>query len=155
MQEKEKNIKKVKAAEEDQVSRKLLAWLNTCLLIPDEIDLIRFEYLPAEAPAMALSTIQGAYIVKEYITGDYLAEYQFKLIYRIPSPGSSVDKRLKADEALNAIGDWTDGGAGLDIGEDKRVMRLEATTRSSLFGVYENGDEDHQILFKLNYEVNT
>lgn len=151
--EDKKTYQKVAAAEEDQVSRKLLVWLNNCPHIPQGIDTIRFEYLPADAPAMALSTIQGAYIVKKYITGDYLAEYQFKLIYRIPAPGVSIDKRLKADEALNAIGDWAFGGAGLDIGADKRVKQLEPTTRSSLFGVYENGDEDHQILFKLNYEV--
>ena len=39
------------------------------------------------------------------------------------------------------------------IGEGKRVIRIEPTTRSSLFAVYENGDEDHQILMKMNYEV--
>ena len=32
-------------------------------------------------------------------------------------------------------------------------MRIEATTRSSLFAIYENGDEDHQILMRLIYEV--
>ena len=31
---------------------------------------------------------------------------------------------------------------------------MEATTRSSVFAVYENGDEDHQILMKMTYEVN-
>lgn len=152
--ENNKTVQKVTAAEEDQISRKLLVWLNTCPHIPQGIDTIRFEYLPTDAPAMALSTIQGAYMVNRYILGGYLAEYQFKLIYRILAPGSSIDKRLAADEVLNAIGDWAQGGAELDIGEGKRVRRLEATTRSSLFAVYENGDEDHQILFKLNYEVN-
>lgn len=142
------------AAEEDQVSRKLLAWLNT---FPDKpVDLIRFEFLPADTAAMALSTIQAAYIVKKYILGGYQAEYQFKVIYRM-KPGNSNDKRLKADEMLNALGDWAElfGGVNNDpfIGEGKRVIRIEPTTRSSLFAVYENGDEDHQILMKMNYEV--
>lgn len=106
---------------------------------------------------MALSTIQAAYIVKKYILGGYQAEYQFKVIYRI-KPGNSNDKRLKADELLNELGDWAElfGGVNDDpfIGEGKRVIRIEPTTRSSLFAVYENGDEDHQILMKMNYEVN-
>ena len=105
---------------------------------------------------MALSTIQAAYIVKKYILGGYQAEYQFKVIYRM-KPGNSNDKRLKADELLNELGDWAElfGGVNDDpfIGKGKRVIRIEPTTRSSLFAVYENGDEDHQILMKMNYEV--
>lgn len=53
----------------------------------------------------------------------------------------------------DAIGDWANGQKP-DIGDDKRVISMEPTTRSSLFAMYENGDEDHQILMKLNYEVN-
>lgn len=143
--------KAVSAAEEDQVSRKLLVWLNTYAELP--VDIIRFEFLPADTSAMAMSTIQAAYIVRRYITGGYVAEYQFKIIYRV-KPGNSNDKRLKAEELLNAIGDWATGKRP-DIGTGKRVVSLEPTTRSSLFAVYENGDEDHQILMKMNYEVNT
>lgn len=140
----------VSSVEEDQVSRKLLVWLNT---FPEKpVDLIRFEFLPADTEAMAMSTIQAAYIVRKYILGGYQAEYQFKLIYRV-KPGSSMDKRLKADETLNALGDWVSGKRP-DIGEGKSVISIEPTTRSSMFAVYENGDEDHQILMKLNYEVN-
>jgi hypothetical protein len=143
--------KAVSAAEEDQVSRKLLVWLNTYAELP--VDIIRFEFLSADTSAMAMSTIQAAYIVRRYITGGYVAEYQFKIIYRV-KPGNSNDKRLKAEELLNAIGDWATGKRP-DIGTGKRVVSLEPTTRSSLFAVYENGDEDHQILMKMNYEVNT
>ena len=142
--------KAVSAAEEYQVSRKLLVWLNTYPAKP--VDLIRFEFLPADTTAMAMSTIQAAYILQKYILGGYKAEYQFKLIYRI-KPGNSNDKRLKADELLDALGDWTIGQRP-DIGEGKTVVSVEPTTRSSLFAVYENGDEDHQILMKLTYEVN-
>lgn len=142
--------KAVSAAEEYQVSRKLLVWLNTYQKKP--VDLIRFEFLPADTTAMAMSTIQAAYILQKYILGGYKAEYQFKLIYRI-KPGNSNDKRLKADELLDALGDWTIGQRP-NIGEGKTVVSVEPTTRSSLFAVYENGDEDHQILMKLTYEVN-
>ena len=145
----EQSKKTIPAAEEDQISRKMLVWLNTFPQKP--VDLIRFEFLPADSAAMAMSTIQAAYIVKKYILGGYQAEYQFKVIYRI-KPGNSNDKRLKADELLNALGDWTLTQTP-DIGAGRRVIRVEPTTRSSLFAMYDNGDEDHQILMKMNYEV--
>ena len=143
--------KAVLAAEEDQVSRKLLVWLNT---FPDKpVDLIRFEFLTEDTAAMALSTIQATYIVRKYILGGYEAEYQFKIIYRM-KPDNSNDKRLKADELLNALGDWAAAQTPPNIGDGRRVIRIEPTARSSMFAVYENGDEDHQILMKMNYEVN-
>ena len=145
----EQSKKTIPAAEEDQISRKMLVWLNTFPQKP--VDLIRFEFLPADSAAMAMSTIQAAYIVKKYILGGYQAEYQFKVIYRI-KPGNSDDKRLKADELLNALGDWALTQTP-DIGTGRRVIRVEPTTRSSLFAMYDNGDEDHQILMKMNYEV--
>lgn len=139
----------VEAEEEAQISRKVLVWLNT---FPDKpVDFINYEYLKNDTVCMALSTIQGTYIVTRYILGGYVAEYQFKLIYRI-RPGNSMDKRLKADELLDDLGDWASRRKP-DIGEGIRVIRTEPTTRSSLFAVYENGDEDHQIFMKLTYEV--
>jgi hypothetical protein len=135
--------------EQNKISRNLLVFLNT---YPDKpVDVIQYEYLDADKACMALSTIQGAYITKRYINGGHLAEYQFKIIYRL-NPGNSMDKRLKADELLNNLADW----ASLQkptVGEGVTTVKLQATTRSSLFGAYENGDEDHQILMKLTYEV--
>lgn len=68
--------------------------------------MIKYESLDTaigEETAMALSTIQGTYITKQYILGGYQAEYQFKLIYRI-KPGNSNDRRLEADELLTTSG---------------------------------------------------
>ena len=139
------------ATEEDQVTRKLLIWLNCYPDLP--VDMIRFEFLSADTEGMALSTIQAGYITKQYILGGYQAELQFKIIYRL-KPGNSNDKRLKADEILNAIGDWAASAELPDIGEGKKARDVKPTTRSSLFAMYDNGDEDHQILMKLIYEVN-
>lgn len=128
-------------------------WLNKFPDKPDGVDYIRFEYLPASAPAMALSTIQAAYVTREYILGGYEAEYQFKITYRL-NAGISNDVRLKADELLNAIGDWAINRCRtLNIGEGKKVRRIECASRSSIFAAYDNGEEDHQILMKMNYEV--
>lgn len=149
----DKPKKLVSAAEEDKISRAMLVWLNTW---PDKpVNLIRYEFLPADVGTngeMALSTIQSAYIVRRYIYGGYRAEYQFKIIFRLKA-GTSTDKRLKADELLNRLGDWVMEQPHPDIGEGRHIVRIEPTTRSSLFALYDNGEEDHQILMKMNYEV--
>ena len=86
----------------------MLVWANT---FPDKpVAVIKYEFLDiddaaGDETAMALSTIQGTYITRQYIVGGYQAEYQFKLISRI-KPGNSNNKRLQADEMLNCFGDW-------------------------------------------------
>lgn len=138
----------VSNAETDNVSRSMLAWLNSYPQKP--VDLIAYEFLDTDKPSVALSTIQGAYKTKQYITGGYVAQYQFKVIYRVQA--ASNNDRLNADETLNAMGDWmADRANAPDIGF--RVLRVVCDSRSSLFAAYENGDEDHQILMTMTYEV--
>lgn len=140
----------VPSYEQEQVSRGLLAWLNEYPEFPDGIRRFDFEFLEDDKPSMALSTIQGTYIIKRYMGGDYMAEYQFKLIYR-GQPTTNGD-RLKMDEILDAIGDWAAHRRdGPELGTGKQMQRVTVNARSSLFGRYDNGDEDHQILMTLNY----
>lgn len=138
------------AEEEQRISRSVMAWINTYTALP--VAIVNFEQLKADTVGMAVSTIQAAYIVRQYITGGHEGEYQFKIIYRI-KPGASNDARLKADELLNAIGEWAKNNPP-SLGSGVHCIKCVATTRSALFAVYENGDEDHQILMKINYEVN-
>ena len=140
------------AAEVDKISRAMLVWANT---FPEKpVAVIQFENLrmdPGEETAMALSTIQGTYIVKRFILGGYRGEYQFKIIYRI-KPEKSNNKRLQADELLNRFGDWARVDHP-DLGQEIRALRVEAVTQSSKFASYDDGYEDYQILMKLTYEV--
>lgn len=140
----------VAAEEEQDIARKVLVWVNT---FPDaELPgLINYEFLPADSAAVALSSVQGAYITRRFILGGHEAEYQFKLIYRA-IPGNSNDRRLEADALLNRFGDWAARNYP-SLGEGVRVRRVEATSRAAMFARYEDGTEDHQILMKLKYEV--
>ena len=130
------------AEEVDKISRSMNVWVNT---FPEKpVTMIKYE-------SLALSTVQGTYITKQYILGGYQAEYQFKLIYRI-KPGNSNDRRLEADELLNHFGDWARKNLP-DLGDGVRALKVEPTTQSSKFASYEGGIEDYQILMKLTYEV--
>lgn len=137
------------AQEEQAVVRTVMAWINTYPSLP--VSIINFEQLRPDASSMAVSLIQSAKIVQRFVTGGHEGELQFKLIYRI-KPGTSNDARLTADELLDAIGDWATANPPT-LGEEIKARRVEATTRSALFAIYENGDEDHQILFRMTYEV--
>lgn len=145
----ENRVDLVSAAEEARISRDIMVWINGWSGIPETISRINFEQLEADKPSMALSTIQGAYIIRRYITGGHMGEYQYKLIYRI-KPATSNDARLKADEVLNDFGAWAEANPPV-IGNGN--TKMVATSRAGLFAAYDNGDEDHQILMKLTYEV--
>ena len=107
----------VSGEEQDRVSRAVLQCLNRYPQKP--VDKIGFESLDPDEPGMALSVIQGAYKVEEYINGSYLAEYQFKIIYRLQPDGT--DGRLKADESLNRMADWlTQQTKTIDLGQGKQ-----------------------------------
>ena len=150
MSSEDRPIEFVSAQEEDQISRKLLAWLNTFPDIPLSISRIDYEFMDAGTAGMSASVIQSTYIVERFIHGPYIAEYQFKIIYRAKPSG--LDGRLSADETLDALGDWATGQKP-DIGEGLEVQELEQTTRSSLFARMEDGWEDHQIFFRMTYMV--
>ncbi|NCE65401.1 hypothetical protein D1159_12640 [Pseudoflavonifractor sp. 524-17] len=130
----------------------MVAWLNRFPDIPVSVDLIDYELIEPDTACMALSIVQSTYIVERYISGAYVAEYQFKVVYRV-KPGKSPDSRLKADEMLDRLGDWISTNRP-DIGENLAIQELEQTTRSSLFARMEGGWEDHQIFMRMTYKVN-
>lgn len=151
MSSEDKPIEFVSAREEDQVSRKLTAWLNTFQDIPLSISWINYEFLDADVQSMSMSLIQSTYIIERFIHGPYIADYQFKIIYR--TKPSTPDDRLKADELLDSLGDWASGQKP-DIGNGLEVQELEQTTRSSLYARLTDGWEDHQIFMRMTYMVN-
>lgn len=134
--------------EQENISRSLLIWLNE---YPDKPVNINYEYLYDDQPSMALSVIQGAYKTKQYLRGRYEGSYQFKVIYRL-QPSNSNNNRLRADEILDALADWAANRKDFpDIGPGKTVKQIIVNSRSAMFGRYENGDEDHQVLMTLDY----
>lgn len=139
----------IEGKEADRVSRLLLIWLNRW---PDKpVRRIEYEYLDDEE-SMALSLVQGAYKSGEYILGGYEATYQFKVVYRLSA--NTIDRRLSADEKLNALSDWITSSAPPVLGDNITRVKFTVNARSALFGRYDDGTEDHQILMTMTYEEN-
>lgn len=146
-----KQKKLVSAEEEQDISRKMMIWANSFSDDDMPAATINYEFLAADSASVALSTIPGTYITQKYILGGHEAEYQFKIIARI-FPGTSNDKRLKADAMLNRFGDWAMQNDP-DLGDGIIVQSMEVTSRAALLYPYKDGSEDHQILMKMTYEV--
>ena len=144
---KQKPVVLADGEENRKITRRVLECLNRYPHLP--VNQISYGMLLPNKQGLALATQQGAVITARYICGGHKAEYTFALVYRI-QPGNSLDKRLKADELLDSLGDWAatqrpelEGASPLGF----RVME-----RACLAEVYDGGDEDHQIIMKFTYE---
>lgn len=155
MSSEDRPVEFVAAQEEAGVSRNLIIWLTKWLDVtqdaPEAIARIDYEFMPAKEVCMALSLIQGTYIVERFIDGSYIAECQFKIIYRL-NP-SSQNRRLEADELLDEMANWANGQTPF-IGDGLEVQDLEQTTASALFAILDSGWEDHQIFMRMTYKAN-
>lgn len=151
MNSKEKKL--ISAAEHNDLDRLMLAWANQFPDIPESVMGVKYEYFAAKAVGMWLSSVQGSYNTKKFITGDYQAEYAFEIHYQIAPAGASDEKRLKAVELLNAFGAWAEAERP-DIGDSRKALRVECTSRANYLGATSDGYEDYVIPLKLIYEVN-
>lgn len=135
-----------------QINRVMAAWLYQ---FPDKPDglINNFDYLLDGVPNMALSPIQSPRVVgKPYILGGYKGQYQFKVLYR--AQPTTNNARLEMDEFLDRLGNWAASRKDLPvIGDGAQCIKIEVLTPAALYGRLENGDEDHQILMIMTYEV--
>ena len=150
---KEKPVMLASSSEKADLDRLMLIWANRFPGIPENVDLIKYEYFAAKTVGMALSSVQGAVITKKYICGGYQAEYSFEIHYQIAPPGKSDDTRLKAVEVLNKFADWALMQRP-DIGEGRRALRVETSAFASYLGATSDQYEDYMVPLKLIYEVN-
>ncbi len=154
MSSEDRPIEFISGTEERDISRKVMTWLNNWLDdnpdVPLSIDFIDYEFIDADTSSMTMSLIQSPYIAERFISGAYIAEYQFKIVYR--TKPASPSARLSSDELLDSLGAWADGQKP-DIGDRLEVQKLEQTTRSALFARMDGGWEDHQIFMRMTYKV--
>ena len=138
----------VSAEEQTQISRAVIAWLNTCEEKPRKVD---FEFL-GKSGGLCVSVVQAAYKTRQYINGGYQAQFQFQLVSRLIA--DNVDKRLEADEKLDKMGEWMEKNistlalpTGIINARIRRDMAAAITAR------YDNNAEDHSTSMILTYEV--
>ena len=142
------NKPKVLVSDDESIARYVRNWLNTYDGKPQSLDTY-YEYLN-KTKGLAVSTIQAAYKVKQYITGGYMAQYQFEILYRLIA--SNDEERLAADEMLNAFGEWAETNIP-ELPDGVTRWKVRRDTNASLLVRYDNNAEDHTIQMTLTYEV--
>ena len=142
----EKVRKLVSAAQNADIERAVVSWLNTYPEKPCRVD---YGFLP-KTSGLAVSTIQSAFKVAQYITGGYKAQYQFELVFRLVA--SNADERIAADELLNTIGEWMENNIP-DPPAGVNRWKVNRATGAAHITSYDNGAEDHAIQMIILYEV--
>lgn len=142
------NVHQNVTQEAEQIARAVRAWLNGYPGKPT--NMVDVEFL-GETAGLALETIQAAYKTRQYITGGYMAQYQFAILYRT-IPGTAGE-RLSADEILNNYAAWAEANPP-ELPSPCLLTRIQRNTNAALLNRAETGAETHQILMSIFYEVN-
>lgn len=117
------------------------------------------EKIRKKAPAMMVQQLSGTEKKKVYVNGSYVAEWRFAVYIRVN--GEDTAARLDAVGCLEELARWlteldSEGRyANIPIIDDCRtVSKIEMSSTPSIAARYDDGDEDYQALFTLEYKFN-
>ena len=129
------------------IAKAMLNHLNCWPSKPAEVKLEAFE---KNSPSMILQQLSGAVKVREYINGSYVGSWPFAVYIRVS--GEDTSSKLDAAGTLLNLSDWLSSSSP-DIGANRTVNKIEMTSLPSIAERHENGEEDYQAIFVLEYKV--
>lgn len=116
------------------------------------------EDLGKNVPSLMLQQLSAAEKKKVYVNGSYIGVWNFAIYMRVG--GKDTASRLDAIACLNDLTNWlteTDEEGNFKrlpkIDEMRSATFIEATTTPSIAARYENGIEDYQAIFSLEYKA--
>ena len=120
--------------------------------------LINLEDFGGEVPSMMLQQLSGAYKKRAYIDGSYLGSYPFSVYIRVD--GADTASRLDATGALYGLFEWLtqkdENGEYVNlptIDDSNTATAIDMTSLPSIAARYDDGTEDYQAIFELQYNV--
>lgn len=136
----------IPVANAGQIEDAVKAWLNSYESKPTNI---AYEFLRPDAISSSFSPLQAPYKIRQYITGGYKAQFQFRVIYRV-EPATDAE-RIAAAEALNALGTWAvENPPTLS---DAVNVKVEQYNTATIVAAYDDGSVDYALQLTLTYEV--
>lgn len=137
------------------IAKAMKDYLNTW---PRKPAFFKLEDLGKDVPSLMIQQLAAAQEVKSYINGSYIAVWNFAVYVRVS--GEDTASRLDAIACLNDLADWLtekdeDGNfVRMPVIDDKRKpTNIEMTTTPSIAARYDDGIEDYQAIFSLEYKV--
>jgi len=130
------------------VAKVMKDYLNTWSKKPCEILLEDFS---KNAPSMMMQQLSGSAKKKEYVNGSYIASFPFAVYVRV----NAIDTASKLDATgiLNELGRWMATSSLPTLDDDMKANKIEMTALPSLAAKFDNGVEDYQAVFELEYYV--
>lgn len=130
------------------VAKVMRDYLNTWSKKPCEILL---EDFAKSTPSMMMQQLSGTAKKKEYVNGSYIASFPFAVYVRVDAVDTA--SKLDATGILNELGKWLATNKLPYLDEDMKANKIEMTALPSLAARFENGEEDYQAIFELEYYV--
>lgn len=125
---------------------------------PEKPATFLIEDLGKNIPSLMLQQLSAAQKKKVYVNGSYIGVWSFAVYVRVS--GKDTASRLDAIACLNDLTEWlteTDEEGNFVrlpcIDDVRNATYIEATTTPSIAARYENGVEDYQAVFSLEYKV--
>lgn len=129
------------------IVRALLQHLNSWSGKPCKINLEAFD---KSATSMMMQQLSGAVKKREYVNGSYIGALPFAVYIRVT--GADTANKLDATKALNDLAAWLETAPVPQLGGNRRVIKIEMTALPSLFERLQDGTEDYQAIFNLDYK---
>ena len=106
---------------------------------------------------MMVQQLASVEVKKRYINGSFVGEYPFAVYIAVEA--EDTEARFDALAVLNDLGLWlsekddTGNYKNLpDLGDDRKAIQITATSTPSIAARLENGVEEYQALFALEYK---
>lgn len=119
---------------------------------------VLLEDLGKDVPSMMLQQLASAEKKTSYIDGSYIGIWSFAIYIRINAEDTA--SRLDATGCLNELAEWLNekdsNGTLVNlpyIDTRRTVNKIEMSTTPSIAARYEDGTEDYQAIFSLEYSV--
>ena len=136
------------------IAAALIDHLNSWADKPCEIKLEDFSKHP---PSMMMQQLSGSYKLRSYVNGSYLGEYPFAVYIRIE--GVDTESKYDATGCLLGLAKWfneknADGTRKNlpELTDGCKAIKIELESLPSLAARYNDGTEDYQALFKMQYK---
>lgn len=116
------------------------------------------EDMGKKVPSLMLQQLSAAEKKRTYINGSYVGSWNFAIYIRIDAKDTA--SRLDAIGCLEELSKWLQEkdskGEYVNlpfIDTDRIATKIEMTTTPSIAARYEDGTEDYQAIFSLEYQA--
>ena len=134
--------------EDTSIARDMRAFLNGWTEKP--VPSFSIEQLTTAPPAMMFQPLSGSKVLRKYIDGSFIGSWPFAVCFRVNQTDTAV--KLSAYDTLEKVASWLTSGVLPELGGAKIPLKIEQTSTPSQIAVYDDGTEDYQVLFALEYK---